>query len=177
MNKVQFRTVRSQLGLNERQMGKALGFRYTTIQLLETGVDTMREEDFTNRRARLDHIVSYACAWMLLCGGPMIPWTEEEDAPRFRAFREHHQLNNEEMAALFGVSIRTAEYFLSPQGRRFVAPRHLMALCWMRIMGSKDPFATLAHNQFSQESRTASPIQIKPMFTEKTDSFRLIIDA
>lgn len=164
VNKNQFRSVRLTLGYSTKTMGDALGLRNGTIQRLENGIPPLSGIPFSKQTA-LDHIMSFACAWMLFNGGPMIPWPEEEDRKHFLAFKAFHKMNNQEMAALFNVSIREMEYMLSPTAVRRSSKMRLMALCWMRIFGSRDPFAFPLHQGFTAESAVVHPIRVEAPMT------------
>ena len=161
MNKAQFRGVRLQLGFTPLAMGEALGCTNATITRLEAGIPSMGER-FHSRSMKLDHIVSFACAWMLLNGGPMIPWQRSEDHLKVRAFKEFHQMTIEELAALFDAAPRTIRYALNPQETRGLSRMQMMALCWMRIFGSRDPFASPMHHLYDAEAAAQCPMRIDP---------------
>jgi DNA-binding XRE family transcriptional regulator len=162
MNKNQFRAARLQLGLSHSAMGEALSLRKTTIMAMETGIAPINETLPYNAKLknRIGHIVSFAVAWMLFNGGAMVPWPRSEDADRLRAFRDFHQLANAELAALFDLSLREIEYVVSPTAGKSMSKAHLMALAWMRIFGSRDPFAFPMHPQYDHQAASTCPLRL-----------------
>lgn len=162
MNKNQFRAARLQLGLSQDGMGEALGVRKTTVMAMETGIAPINESLPYNAKmkGRISHIVSFAVAWMLLNGGAMVPWPKEEDSKRLRAFREFHKLDNRELAALFDLSLREIEYATSPTAGRSMPKTHLMALAWMQIFGSRDPFAFPLQAQYDHQAASTCPLRL-----------------
>lgn len=165
MNQNQLRSVRLQLGLSRFEFGRSLGFRAGTIERLETGAPPITGDPHSPK-VKLDHIVSFACAWMLFNGGAYIPWPGSEDGARMRSFRDFHKMTNSEMAALFDVSIREMEYYVSPQSPVKLSRSRLMALCWMRLFGSRDPFAFPMHEHHDTESANTCPMRLDPMTIE-----------
>src|SRR6478736_7186354 len=152
MNKAQFRGARLQLGMNTDAFGTALGLRMQTILKLETGAPPLSDTIY-NKRASLNHLMSFAVAWMLFNGGPLIPWDRSEDATKMRAFKDSHGMSVDEMAALFCVSKDEMDnYLYDPNGDRRPGKITIMAMCWMRIFGSRDPFAFPLHEHYTAES-------------------------
>lgn len=152
MNAFQFASVRSMLGLSSQEMGAALGLKKTTIIFLETGAAfyTGPEGYKTHgERQTLDHIIAFACGWMLFNGGPLVPWPREEDAHHLRLLRKFHKMNNEEMAALMAISLKELTFWFD--GSRGVPNRHVMAVCWMRIFGTKNPFTFMQEGERGPE--------------------------
>ena len=143
-------------------MGEAMGLRKGTITLLETDAAPLTTNNPHATTVKRSHIVSFCVAWMLLNGGPMIPWPRKEDAERLRSFRNFHGMTNNEMAALFDVSIREMEYAVSPTAERGLTRMHMMALCWMRIFGSRDPFAFPLHREHDVDAAATCPMRLDP---------------
>lgn len=162
MNKAQFRHVRTQLGLTRDMFGDALGLRKETIAFLETGIESLRSDgQMLNREAKLDHIMSYACAWLLLNNGPVTPWPKDEDATRFRAFMTRWELEAEMAGALFGCTGRQIRNYAN--GHQRVRKHHLYALCWMNLFGTRDPFHFPLHKDYDPvTSQAPAPIPIRP---------------
>lgn len=162
MNKQQLRSARLQLGYSQEGLGNILGLRRGTIIALETGVAPVAPGIRYDTDFRLTHIHSFAMAWMLLNGGPLVPWPKEEDHARLVSFKNFHGMTKDEMAALFDVSVRQIEYALSPTARRPLGIMRMMALCWMRIFGSRDPFAFPLHQQHDRDSAATCPLRLDP---------------
>ena len=151
INAMQFATVRSMLGLSSQEMGAALGLKKTTIMFLETGAAfyTGEEGKTHGQKQKLDHVIAFACGWMLFNGGPMVPWPREEDAHHLRLLRRFHRMNNEELAALMSISLKELTMWL--EGSRGVPNRHMMAVCWMRLFGTKNPFTFMQEGERTEE--------------------------
>lgn len=162
MNKQQFRSARLQLGLSQDALSKILGIRRGTVIALETGVAPVAGGVRYATDFRLTHIHSFCMAWMLLNGGALVPWPETEDRERLYAFKNFHGMTKDEMAALFDVSLRTLEYAFSPTAGRSLGMMRMMALCWMRIFGSRDPFAFPLHEGHTRESAATCPLRLDP---------------
>lgn len=162
MNKQQFRSARLQLGLSQNALSEILGIRRGTVIALETGVAPVAPGIRYATDFRLTHIHSFCMAWMLLNGGPLVPWDHKEDRERLIAFKNFHGMTKDELAALFDVSVRTLEYALSPTARRPLGMMRMMALCWMRIFGSRDPFAFPLHEGHTRESAATCPLRLDP---------------
>lgn len=162
MNRNQFRAARLQLGMSHYAMGEAMGLRKTTIMAMETGIAPINDALPYNAKmkGRISHIVTFAVAWMLFNGGALIPWPREEDGKRLRAFRDFHKMTNQELAALFDLSIREIEYATSPTAGRSMPKTHQMALAWMRIFGSRDPFAFPLHPEHDHQAASTCPLRL-----------------
>lgn len=161
MNKQQLRSVRLQLGLSQDAFAVALGVRRGTLIAMETGAPPIALGHMYGSH-RITHIHAFACAWMLFNGAPMVPWPEHEDHARLIAFKEFHGMSAPEMAALFDVSVRLMEYAMSPTAKRSLGKLRMMALCWMRIFGSRDPFAFPLHEGYTKESAATCPLRLDP---------------
>lgn len=141
MTGFQFQNVRHMLGLSQTEMGAALGIKKHSVIYLETGNSFFaRHEKATSfGQHELNHVFAFACGWMLFNGRPFVPWPREEDAHHMRLFRNYHKLTNEEFAALMSLSKK--EVVLWFMGARGIPNRHMMAVCWMRVFGTRNPFA------------------------------------